>query len=57
MVTEAASNTVLHAYGDLRPGPVYVAAAVSGRSLVLTVSDCGRGMQAGVGAARRAACR
>ena len=49
VVTEAASNTVRHAYEELRPGPVYVAAAMSGRSLVLTVSDCGRGMQAGVG--------
>lgn len=49
VVTEAATNTVLHAYGDMRPGPIYVAAAVSGRSVVLTVSDCGRGMQAGAG--------
>lgn len=48
-VTEATTNTVLHAYGDLRPGPIYVAAAVSGRSVVLTVSDCGRGMNAGAG--------
>ena len=30
VVTEAATNTVLHAYGDMRPGPIYVAAAVSG---------------------------
>ncbi len=46
VVTEAATNTVLHAYDMLRPGPLYVAAALAGRSVVLTISACGRGIRA-----------
>ena len=44
-VTEAATNVVLHAYGCLVSGPLYVAATLSGRSVAVTVSDCGRGMR------------
>lgn len=43
-VTEATTNVVLHAYGCAVSGPLYAAAALSGRSLTITVSDCGRGM-------------
>jgi serine/threonine-protein kinase RsbW len=44
VVTEAATNAVLHAYVDTPPGPLYVTALVSGRSLLVTVCDWGRGM-------------
>jgi serine/threonine-protein kinase RsbW len=43
-VTEGVTNAVLHAYLDARPGPLYVAAGLSGASLSVTISDCGRGM-------------
>src|SRR5688572_18341198 len=43
VVTEAATNVVLHAYGG-DEGPLYVAASVVDRSVVVTVSDCGHGM-------------
>jgi serine/threonine-protein kinase RsbW/stage II sporulation protein AB (anti-sigma F factor) len=43
-VTEAVTNAVLHAYLDARPGPLYVAAGLSGRRLRVSISDCGRGM-------------
>jgi len=44
-VTEAATNVVVHAYGCLASGPLYAAAALSGRSVALLVADCGNGMR------------
>src|SRR5689334_2848490 len=44
VVTEAATNAVLHAYLDTTVGPLYVIASVSARSLFVTVCDWGRGM-------------
>jgi anti-sigma regulatory factor (Ser/Thr protein kinase) len=46
VVTEAATNAVLHAYDSFRPGPLYVAAALEGHGIVLTIADCGRGIGA-----------
>jgi len=44
-VSEALSNTVIHAYaGQDRPGPVTVEAWARAGSLVVLVSDEGRGM-------------
>jgi anti-sigma regulatory factor (Ser/Thr protein kinase) len=43
LVSEAATNAVLHAYRELRPGPVRVRAVAGGGDLVLTVSDTGKG--------------
>jgi serine/threonine-protein kinase RsbW/stage II sporulation protein AB (anti-sigma F factor) len=43
VVTEAATNVVLHAYVDRVRGPLYAAAALCGRTLTVTVADCGRG--------------
>jgi len=44
VVTEAVTNAVLHAYPDMEPGPLYVAASVSGRALLVIVCDWGGGM-------------
>ena len=49
VVTEAATNVVLHAYGVDAPGPLYATARLSRGTLDVTVCDCGRGH-----AARRA---
>jgi anti-sigma regulatory factor (Ser/Thr protein kinase) len=44
-VSEAVTNTVVHAYLDERePGPVHVTAERSENSMVVAVSDEGRGM-------------
>ena len=44
VVSEAASNAVLHAYTPLPPGLLFVDAAVTDGNLLLRVCDCGRGM-------------
>jgi signal transduction histidine kinase len=44
-VTEAATNVVLHAYRDAPGGPLYVAAALHVRALVVSVIDDGCGMR------------
>jgi anti-sigma regulatory factor (Ser/Thr protein kinase) len=43
LVSEAATNAVLHAYRGVRPGPVRVRAVAGGGDLLLTVSDIGKG--------------
>ena len=46
VVTEAATNAVVHGYRDtVPPGPLYAAAAVGTESLTVWVSDFGCGMQ------------
>jgi anti-sigma regulatory factor (Ser/Thr protein kinase) len=45
-LSEAATNVVLHAYPDARSGPLYVAAALKGTSLILSVIDSGSGTTA-----------
>jgi serine/threonine-protein kinase RsbW/stage II sporulation protein AB (anti-sigma F factor) len=45
VMTEAASNAVLHAYPPLQPpGLLFVDAGIAGHNLLLRVCDCGRGM-------------
>jgi serine/threonine-protein kinase RsbW/stage II sporulation protein AB (anti-sigma F factor) len=44
VVTEAASNAVVHAYRDSAPGPLYAAATLGGDSLTAWIFDFGRGM-------------
>jgi len=44
VVSEAATNAVLHAYGDTTPGPLYVAATLGGESLTVWICDIGSGM-------------
>jgi serine/threonine-protein kinase RsbW/stage II sporulation protein AB (anti-sigma F factor) len=44
VVTEAATNVVLHAYRDLGGGPLYAAATLAGHTLTVTVADHGRGL-------------
>src|SRR5262245_39806613 len=44
VVSEAATNAVLHAYGETTPGPLYVAATLGGASLTVWICDIGRGM-------------
>jgi anti-sigma regulatory factor (Ser/Thr protein kinase) len=48
VVTEAATNVVLHAYRTGAAGPLYATARLSGRTLEVTVCDCGGG-HAGAG--------
>jgi anti-sigma regulatory factor (Ser/Thr protein kinase) len=43
VVTEAATNVVVHAYLDTSGGPLYAAATLCGHTLTVTVADCGRG--------------
>ena len=45
VVSEAATNTVLHAYRDPPPGPLYAAVTLGDDSLTVWVSDVGRGMR------------
>lgn len=45
VMTEAASNAVLHAYPPLVPGLLFVDAGLTGRNLLLRVCDCGQGMK------------
>jgi anti-sigma regulatory factor (Ser/Thr protein kinase) len=44
-VTEAATNAVLHAYGDSEPGDVRVVACAERERLVVVVRDWGTGMR------------
>src|SRR5262245_58096661 len=44
VVSEAATNAVVHAYGDTTPGPLYVAATLGGESLTVWICDIGGGM-------------
>ena len=44
VVSEAATNAVLHAYLDTTPGPLYAAATLASDSLTVWISDFGRGM-------------
>jgi serine/threonine-protein kinase RsbW/stage II sporulation protein AB (anti-sigma F factor) len=44
VVTEAATNAVVHAYLDASPGPLYVAATLGGACLTVWIADFGRGM-------------
>jgi serine/threonine-protein kinase RsbW len=44
VVTEAATNAVLHAYRHTTPGPLYVAATLDRDCITLGVSDFGCGM-------------
>jgi anti-sigma regulatory factor (Ser/Thr protein kinase) len=44
VVSEAATNAVLHAYCDTAPGPLYAAATLGGDSLIIWVDDFGCGM-------------
>ena len=44
VMTEAAGNAVLHAYPPQLPGLLFVDAGMTGRTLLLRVCDCGRGM-------------
>lgn len=42
VMTEAATNAVVHAYANSEPGPLYVGATLAGDALVLTILDSGR---------------
>jgi signal transduction histidine kinase len=44
-VSEAITNVAQHAYGDRSPGPLYVAAALRGHTLAVSVIDDGCGMR------------
>ncbi len=44
VMTEAAGNAVRHAYPPMRPGLLYIEAAITRRNLLLRVCDCGRGI-------------
>jgi anti-sigma regulatory factor (Ser/Thr protein kinase) len=44
-MSEAVTNVVLHAYGDL-VGPVHVTASIAGSEMWVTVADDGRGINA-----------
>jgi PAS domain S-box-containing protein len=44
-VTEAVTNAILHAYVDMEPGEVTVAAQAGAEELLVSVADGGRGMQ------------
>lgn len=44
-ISEAVTNVVLHAYGDLA-GPVHVAASIAGAEMWVIVADDGRGINA-----------
>lgn len=46
LVSEAATNAVLHAYRQAPPGPLYVSALLVGDALTISVCDCGSGMRA-----------
>lgn len=46
LVSEAATNAVLHAYRQAPPGPLYVSAVLVGDALMISVCDCGSGMRA-----------
>jgi serine/threonine-protein kinase RsbW/stage II sporulation protein AB (anti-sigma F factor) len=44
VVTEAATNAVLHAYHARINGPLYAAATLSGHAATITIADHGRGL-------------
>jgi len=43
LITEAATNVVVHAYSAIAPGPLYATAVLRGHTLVVSVVDCGSG--------------
>jgi hypothetical protein len=43
-VSGASSNVVVRAYVGTRPGPLYGAATLADRDLIVSVGDCGRGI-------------
>jgi hypothetical protein len=45
-ISEACTNVVVHAYVGTSPGPLYAAATLADRDLIVSVCDCGRGMVA-----------
>jgi anti-sigma regulatory factor (Ser/Thr protein kinase) len=45
VLTEAATNAILHAYQGRRRGPIYAKASLTPERLTLTVSDAGHGMR------------
>ena len=45
LVSEAATNAVLHAYRHAPLGPLYVSAVLVGDALTISVCDCGSGMR------------
>ena len=45
-VSEACTNVMVHAYVGTSPGPLYAAATLADRDLIVSVCDCGRGMVA-----------
>jgi serine/threonine-protein kinase RsbW/stage II sporulation protein AB (anti-sigma F factor) len=45
LISEAATNAVLHAYPDGTPGPLYVSATLRGRALTTSICDSGPGMR------------
>lgn len=46
LVSEAATNAVVHAYRRAPPGPLYASAVLVGAALTVSVCDCGSGMRA-----------
>src|SRR5690349_19338226 len=44
-VTEAVTNSVIHAFVDREPGTIWVLATTAADELTVTVTDNGRGMQ------------
>jgi hypothetical protein len=45
-ISQACSNVVVYAYVGTSPGPLYAAATLADRDLIVSVGDCGRGMVA-----------
>jgi serine/threonine-protein kinase RsbW/stage II sporulation protein AB (anti-sigma F factor) len=45
LLSEAATNAVLHAYRDGQPGPLYVSATLCGQALTTSICDSGPGME------------
>jgi hypothetical protein len=45
LLSEAATNAVLHAYRDGLPGPLYVSVTLGGQALTTSICDCGAGMR------------
>jgi serine/threonine-protein kinase RsbW len=46
ILSEAATNVVLHAYRHGPPGPLYVSATLRAEALTTSICDCGPGLQA-----------
>jgi anti-sigma regulatory factor (Ser/Thr protein kinase) len=45
VVSEAATNAVLHAYRAASPGPLYASATIRGHALTISICDCGPGIR------------